>query len=215
MSLFSKLLLFFLFNLINSLLFPLYEGDERCLIDEFYEDSYFVIKYKVYAEDRRDFKKYLKHFRIYIKDAESNLVLDNRPVNDVKDKITQKVSKFGLYKICIAVNPRLPEELQELNIFGYLKIGSDNMDKTDMTNVIDKKDIYRMKRKSDTIVNLIEDASEVQKERAERTSENSYETLSNARIYKYFNLGQVIISVIIGLIHLLNFKKFLKSKNIV
>ena len=44
MSLFSKLLLFFLFNLINSLLFPLYEGDERCLIDEFYEDSYFAFQ---------------------------------------------------------------------------------------------------------------------------------------------------------------------------
>ena len=44
---------------------------------------------------------------------------------------------------------------------------------------------------------------------------NSYDTLSNAKMYKYLNLGQVAIMAIIGLIQLNNFRKFLKSKNIV
>ena len=89
------------------------------------------------------------------------------------------------------------------------------MEKNDFTKVIKSEDVNRMERKADSIIRIIKQATEVQKEKINVENENSLNTLSNAKIYKYLNFGQVVIAGIIGLIQLNNFRKFLKSKNIV
>ena len=113
------------------------------------------------------------------------------------------------------MNKNVPKEMMKLKIFVNLKITSDNMEKNDFTNAIKSEDINKMQRQADSIIRLINHATEIQKEQIHDESEKSLDTLSNAKMYKYLNLGQVVISIIIGLVHFINFRKFLKSKNIV
>ena len=102
-----------------------------------------------------------------------------------------------------------------MTIYANLKITSDNMDKNDYSNAIKNDDVDRMRRKADSIIRIINQASEKQKNQIKDENENSYDTLSNTKMYKYLNIGQIVVSIIIGLIQLNNFRKFLKSKNIV
>ncbi len=215
MSFFSKIIFIFLFHSISPLLFILKPGEERCLIDEFIKQNYFIVKHKIFTEDKQDIKKYLPQIHFNIKDVETSRIVYSNFITEVKDKFSQKVVKTGLYKVCLSMNKNVPKEMMKLKIFVNLKITSDNMEKNDFTNAIKSEDINKMQRQADSIIRLINHATEIQKEQINDESEKSLDTLSNAKMYKYLNLGQVVISIIIGLIHFINFRKFLKSKNIV
>ena len=215
MSFYSKIILFFLFQSISPLLFPLKQGEERCLIDEFIENNYFVVKHKIFTEDKKDLRRFLPHIRLIIKEVDTNKIIFNGFFVNTKDKKTQKVDKTSLYKVCIYVNDHIPKEMSEMTIYANLKITSDNMDKNDYSNAIKNDDVDRMRRKADSIIRIINQASEKQKNQIKDENENSYDTLSNTKMYKYLNIGQIVVSIIIGLIQLNNFRKFLKSKNIV
>ena len=213
---YSKIVIFlFLFNSISPLLFILKPGQERCLIDEFLEQNYFIVKHKIFTENKQDIKKFLPQIHFHVKEVETNRIIFNSYIYDVKDKISQKVIKTGLYKVCLSMNKNVPRDLMKLTIFVNLKITSDNMEKNDFTNAIKSEDINKMQRLADSIIRLINQATEIQKGQLNAENEKSLETLSNAQMYKYLNFGQIVISVVIGLIQFNNFRKFLKSKNIV
>ena len=215
MSFYSLLIFLFLLQFISPLLFLIKPGVERCLIDEFLGQNYFVVKHKLFTEDKQDIRRFLPNLRFVLREAETNRVIFHSYFINAKDKVTRKIDKTGLYKVCISVDSRLPKEMTKLNIYAYLKITSDNMDKTDFTNAIKNDDLDRMKAKADSIIGILSQTNKNQKSLINEENENSLETLSNAKMYKYLNLGQVVISAIIGLIQLNNFRKFLKSKIIV
>ena len=212
---YSIILLFFLFQNISPLLLLLKSDQEKCLIDEFIANKHFVVKYKIFTEDRRDLRFFLPNLHFLIRDAENNRPIYNRYFPEVKGKITHKVEKTGLYKVCIYLNRVNNKEMMNIKIYSNLKITSDNMDKTDFSNALKNEDVNRMEARADTIVGIINHVTELQDEQIKYENENSLETLSNAKMYKYLNLGQVVISAIIGLIQLNNFRRFLKSKIIV
>ena len=215
MSFFSKLLFIFLFHNISSLLFLIRPGEERCLIDEFLERNYFVVKHKIFTEDRQNLTSLLPNLRFIVKEADNNRIVYASYLINAKDKITQKVEKSGLYKVCIIMNKTVPKPMWQTKIYVNLKITSDNMEKNDFTNAIKSEDINRMQKKADSIIRIINHATEVQKEKLTVEKENSLNTLSNAKMYRYLNIFQIVISAIIGLIQLNNFRRFLKSKHII
>lgn len=209
------LIFFFLFQNISPLIFNLKAGDERCLIDEFLEKNYFVVKYKIYTEYRQNVDIFLPKIHFHLKDAKTNELLYTTHIINAKDKISKKVEKTGLYKVCLTMDKYIPREISKTKLYVNLKITSDNMEKNDFTKAIKSEDVNRMQQKADSIIRIINHATELQKQQLNAENENSLDTLSNAKRYKYLNFGQLIIAAIIGLIQLNNFRKFLKSKNIV
>ena len=211
----SIILLFFLFQYISSLLLLMKPDQEKCLIDEFIGGKHFVVKHKIFTEDKKDLKVFLPNFHFIIRDAENNRPIYNKYFSEVKGKITYKVQKTGLYKICIYTNQFYNKEMLSTKIYANLKITSDNMEKNDLSNAIKNDDVNRMETKADTIIEIVNHVTELQDEQIKYENDNSLETLSNAKMYKYLNLGQVVITAIRGLIQLNNYRRFLKSKNIV
>ena len=215
MSLDKILILFILFESISPLLFILKQGEERCLIDEFFEQNFFVVKHKIFTEDKKNLTSFLPNIRLIVKSVETNKMLYNSHLRSVKDKISPKVQEAGLYRVCLYVNTKIPKEMSELKIFANMKITSDNMENVDFSNKIKAEDVNRMFKKANSILKIISQSNEYQKEQINVENENSLLTLSNTRIYKYLNLGQIFVSAIIGIIQMNNFRKFLKSRNIV
>ncbi len=215
MSFDKIIILFILFENISSLLFVLKKGDERCLIDEFLEQNFFVVKHKVFTEDKKNLTKFLQNIRLIVRSVDTNKQIYNNYLLSVKDKITQKVQEGGLYRVCLYVNKNIPREMSEMKIYANLKITSDNMEKSDFSNKIKSEDVSRMYKKATSILKIISQSNEYQKEQINVENENSLLTLSNTKIYKYLNLGQIFVSAIIGIIQMNNFRKFLKSRNIV
>ena len=215
MSLDKILILFILFENITSLLFLLKKGEERCLIDEFLEQNFFVVKHKIFTEDKKNLTTFLPNIRLIVRSVDTNKMIYNSYLKSVKGKISDKVQEAGYYKVCLYVNKNIPKVMSEMKIYANLKITSDNMEKSDFSNKIKSEDVNRMYKKATSILKIISQSNEYQKEQINIENENSLLTLSNTKIYKYLNLGQIFVSAIIGIIQMNNFRKFLKSRNIV
>ena len=89
------------------------------------------------------------------------------------------------------------------------------MDDFDLTKAIKTNDIERMENKAENIIGLLGQANEIKKSQINTEKEYSLDIISNAKMYRYLNIFQIVISAIIGLIQLNNFRRFLKSKHII
>ncbi len=89
------------------------------------------------------------------------------------------------------------------------------MDDIDLTKAIKTNDIERMENKAENIIGLLGQANEIKKSQINTEKEYSLDIISNAKMYRYLNIFQIVISAIIGLIQLNNFRRFLKSKHII
>ena len=72
-----------------------------------------------------------------------------------------------------------------------------------------------MENKAENIIGLLGQANEIKKSQINTEKEYSLDIISNAKMYRYLNIFQIVISAIIGLIQLNNFRRFLKSKHII
>ena len=213
---YTKLIIhFILFQNIFSLSFLLQKGEERCIIDEFLEDNYFVVKYKIFTENKDNINDLLPFISLNIKEVDTDEMLFYHSLTAPKSKFSHTVKITGLYKICIYVKTNAPHKMKEKKIFANLKITSDNMEKFDLTNAIKSNDVERMENKADSIIGLLGQANEIKKSQINTEKDYSFEILSNAKMYKYLNIIQIVVSGIIGLVQLNNFRRFLKSKHVV
>ena len=213
--LFKLIVYFILFQNIFTISILLQKGQERCIIDEFIENNFFVVKYKIFTENKENITDLLPFIGLNIKELETNEMLFYHPLTLPKSKFSHTVKKTGLYKICVSVKIDSPKKIREKKIFANLKITSDNMEKIDLTNVIKNNDIERMENKAENIIGLLGKANDIKKSQINTEKYYSFEILSNAKLYKYLTIIQIAGSGIIGLIQLYNFRKFLKSKHVV
>ena len=212
---FKLFLYIVVFQYISPLLILLNKGQERCIIDEFIENNYFVVKYKIFTENKENIDDILPFLSLKVKDTENNDVLYYHSLISSKDKFSHSVKSTGLYKICIYTRTDAPNKIRDNKIFAQLRITSDNMDDFDLTKAIKTNDIERMENKAENIIGLLGQANEIKKSQINTEKEYSLDIISNAKMYRYLNIFQIVISAIIGLIQLNNFRRFLKSKHII
>ena len=211
-----KLILYFIiFKNIFSLSILLEKGQERCIIDEFLKNNYFVVKYKIFTENKENINDLLPFISLNIKVAETNEVLFYHSLTLPKSKFSHSVKNIGLYKICVYTKKDAPNKIKEKKVFANLKITSDNMEKIDLDSVIKNNDVERMENKAENIIGILGQANQIKKSQINTEKYSSMEILSNAKMYKYLNIIQIVVSAIIGLIQLNNFRRFLKSKHVV
>ena len=211
-----KLILYFIiFQNIFSLSILLEKGQERCIIDEFLRNNYFVVKYKIFTENKENINDLLPFISLNIKVAETNEVLFYHSLTLPKSKFSHSVKNIGLYKICVYTKKDAPNKIKEKKVFANLKITSDNMEKIDLDSVIKNNDVERMENKAENIIGILGQANQIKKSQINTEKYYSMEILSNAKMYKYLNIIQIVVSAIIGLIQLNNFRRFLKSKHVV
>ena len=212
---FKLFIYFIIFQKISSLLILLQKAQERCIIDEFIANHYFVVKYKIFTENKENITDILPFLSFKIKDAVSNDILFYHNLESYKGKFTHSVKKTGLYKLCMYASFETPNKIVSKQIFANLKVSSDNMDKLDLINAIKTNDIERMENKAENIIGLLGQANQIKKSQINTEKDYSLEVISNAKRYKYLNIIQIVITAIIGLIQLNNFRRFLKSKHVV
>ena len=211
-----KLILYFIiFQNIFSLSILLEKGQERCIIDEFLRNNYFVVKYKIFTENKENNNDLLPFISLNIKVAETNEVLFYHSLTLPKSKFSHSVKNIGLYKICVYTKTDAPNKIKEKKVFANLKITSDNMEKIDLDSLIKNNDVERMENKAENIIGILGQANQIKKSQINTEKYYSMEILSNAKMYKYLNIIQIVVSAIIGLIQLNNFRRFLKSKHVV
>ena len=210
------LFIFTLTSIKSSLLFNIKPQEEKCIIEEFFQDSIFILKYKFFTlyESTLSLQPYFQ-INIYNLDTDTNII--HEPIKSVKGKRAVQVPKTGLYKICVYLKmPVFKYDWENNLVFFSFKIMSAMAENNEaLTKAIKSQDVDVIKTKANEVLKLTKPIIEFQDDQLKSENEGSKETLANTRIYKYMTFGQLTVTIIIGAIQINNFWKFIKSQHII
>ena len=217
MKLFSLIILLIIISFCySSLLIKIKDTEPQCLGGDFNSDSVVVIKYKIFTKSRSDLLPILPYFILFFQNVKSKIHLHYQHIYANKGKLTFKTQEEGLYEICIkAQRYSVISDLKE-DLYVNFKINSIiNDDEDIISNAINNQDVDSINQKTKQIIRLTGPIIDSQKNQLKVEDEYSLKILSNASFYKYLTFIQLIITLIIGSIQVCNFRRFLKSQNVI
>ena len=210
-------LLLTLFNFSHtSLLFKLKDSNYHCLGGEFLGNSILVVKYRLYTKNRKDLGKVIPTLSIDLRDVKKDKTIYSRHIFMVKDKLTYDIAEEGLYEVCIkTIKYKTIIDLGE-DLYINIKINPDyNDEDPNLSNAINSEDVNSIAIKAKEIIEISRPIIDGQEKQLEIENEHSIDTLSNANLYRYLTFGQIAVTIFIGLIQVHNFRRFLKSQNVI
>ena len=201
----------------SSLLFKIRSLQPHCLGGEFNENTVLVLKYKLFTNSRKDLSKVLPHLVIHFNNVNKQIKLNSENIFINKGKFTFNIKEAGLYEVCIQVfKYSVISDLEE-ELFVSFKMNTKTYDEEDdlLLNAINTKDVDSVSHKINEIKRLTKPIIDDQLNQMEIENKISLSTLSNTSYYKYITYSQLIITIIIGIFQIYNFKKFLKSQHVI
>ena len=199
-----------------SLLFTLKNTEPHCLGGEFFENSILIFKYKFFTSSRKNLSSIIPHLKLYIQEAKTKKIMNYYYLYMNKGKITFKTQNAGLYEMCIkAKKYSVISDLKE-DLFINFKITPNyTYDEDILSNTLNTQDVDSVHQKTKQILRATTPIIENQKNQFEVENELSLNTLSYANFYKRLTYIQLIITFIIAIVQIYNFKRFLKSQNVI
>ena len=195
------------------LLFQLVPNSPRCYVDESFPESVMMIKWKIHTTSKPDVYKMLSDVIIYaINEDTKEQVLTHTPTLP-KSKVAFTPGKEGIFRFCVIYRTRYSAISEP--IYMNMRFGSDNMDEPDINNALQSKDVVNLEAKAKQVLDLAKPIIERQKSDLDLENSNAETTIKNTKWYKYMTFIQIGLCVLIGLIQLNNFRKYLKSQNII
>ena len=210
-------LLLTLFNFSHtSLLFKLKDSNYHCLGGEFLGNSILVVKYRLFTPSRKPLLDVIPTLTINLKNVNKNKFIYSNHVFQVKDKLTYDIEEAGLYEVCIKTGQFSKVRDLKEDLFINIKMNPDyNDEDPKISNAINSEDVNSISTKAKQIVEIAKPIIEGQESQLKKENEHSIQALDNTKLYKYFAYAQIIVTVFIGIIQIYNFRRFLKSQNVI
>ena len=212
MAITKIILLLIISQIKSSLIFKIKSDSTQCFIDELFTDSSMIIKWKIFTPSKKNVNNILQYFTLYVINEQNKNQVFSYKLTSPKSKTTFSVENEGQYRICI--NRKKHNEMKD-EVYMNLKLLSDNMDDINFKDVVSFEDLNIFETKAKQIKELTKPILVEQNQQLEIENNSSIETIQNTRWYKYMTTGQIIVTLIIGIIQLRNFRKFLKSQHII
>jgi hypothetical protein len=209
------ILTFLISKISSSLLFKLNEGQEQCFHDDFYSDSSVILKWKIFTQSRENVSSILPTINIQVTSTESKEKIYETKLITNKNKATFTVIIEGQYKICMNRKKYTGSQGPKEQVYANLKINSNNMDDINLEDVVSYEDLGNMYNKTDDIKFLTEQIINSQNSQMDIENESSKDTIYYTIWYKYITLTQIGLTLIVGIVQLVNFRRFLKSQHVI
>ena len=216
MKIFYLLLLMIISFSNSSLLFKIKNTEPQCLGGEFNENSVMILKYKLFTHSRKDLSKVFPYLSLFFQNARTKKKLNTEHIFINKGKFTFNTKEAGVYEVCIKTNSySVIADLKE-DLFVNFKINNDYDDEENLlSNPINVQDVDTVSQKAKQVISLTKPIIDNQHNQLKDENEYSMKTLSNANFYKYLTYIQLIITIAIGMVQIGNFRRFLKSLNVI
>ena len=209
------ILTFMISNISSSLLFKLNIEQEQCFYDDFFSDSSVILKWKIFTQSRENVTSILPTINIQVTLIETKEKIYETKLITNKNKATFTVQSEGLYKICLIRKKYSGNQAPKDQAYANLKINSNNMDDINLEDAVSYQDLGHMYNKTDDIKFLSEQIINSQNSQMEIENESSKDTIYYTTWYKYVTLIQICVTLIVGIVQVVNFRRFLKSQNII
>ena len=195
------------------LLFTVVPNQSRCFIDELFDDTVMMIKWKIFTKSKEDVTPALPNMVIFVTSEETKEEVLMTVPNSPKSKTTFTPPKGGFYRFCVIYRTRYSDVKDTL--YMNMRFGSDNMDHPDIGKAIQSQDVVKLESKANDIIQTAKPIIDRYKTSLEQENENANVTIQTTRWYKYLTFAQIILCIVIGLVQANNFRRFLKSQNII
>lgn len=210
---FIVLLILLLSSALCSLFYELKSNIPRCYIEDLFNESVMMMKWKVFTKKKTDATLLANQITITFNSEETNEELFRHLMTSVKSKTSFSPHKEGSYRVCVLFKGRnLPSDDA---LYINLRFGSDNMDEPDINKALKEKDIVEIYQKMNQVVELGKPIIESQKQEIEKENVNAEQTLKSTQWYKVMAFIQIALCILMGLFQLNNFRKFLRSQHVI
>ena len=198
----------------SSLLFELNELNPVCFTDELFDNGVLMIKYKIFTPSRLDLSRIYPSTYIYVINEETKKEEFRNALVSVKNKFTFTAIKAGLYTVC-AYRTKNSNDLVNEQIYMNLKFASDNMDEISLNKALKKEDLNTIEGKSRQINDIVKKMMKNQERQTKLERRAAKSMYKSTKFYEKVSVVQIILIILIGVVNLFNFRRFLKSKNII
>ena len=198
------ILTFLISKISSSLLFKLNEGQEQCFHDDFYSDSSVILKWKIFTQSRENVSSILPTINIQVTSTESKEKIYETKLITNKNKATFTVVIEGQYKICMNRKKYTGSQGPKEQVYAI-----------NLEDVVSYEDLGNMYNKTDDIKFLTEQIINSQNSQMDIENESSKDTIYYTIWYKYITLTQIGLTLIVGIVQLVNFRRFLKSQHVI
>jgi len=217
-----KISIFLIISLLNSILSNLtfqLNNRARCYIEELFDNSVAMIKWKIRNVPAEDEKKksinlliidVIENVHINIFKESNDQLLKTEYIKAEKGKISFMSPEAGQYKICaIYYGPAI----KDLSM--GIKIHSDNMDEPRLNLAIKNEDVIPLNEKVADI--LSKGKGIIKKQEAEIEDEDGYARfqMTISKNYYILTVIQIIIIISLGIYQIYSFRKFLSLNNVI
>ena len=206
------LLLMVLHEISSSLLIKVEPGRSRCFEEDLFEGNMLMIKWKIFTASKSDISQQISNFIIFILNSDTKEQVFSVTPTSYKEKAQFNPPRDGLYRVCAILRANYKEKEP---IYINFKFGNDFNAEPELDKAIQSKDVDNLEVKSRNVIELAKPIIEKQKSELELERGNAESTIKSTRWYKYLTFVQIAVCLIIGLVQVNNFLRFLKSQNII
>ena len=200
-----------------SLYFDLSASKPKCFIEDVLDkEAVIFLKWKIMplspiSTQEKDTLLRNTLFYTY-EDDTSKLVYQHVPTKE-KSKTIFKAEKEGRYIICASfkVSYRKPPCDVQMN----LKLSTENDEDQSFSAALKSEDVNKINMEMLSVASRLKPIIERQKNELDAEKSSAEETIKSTKWYKALTFIQIIVAVIVGLIQLNNFRRFLKSSHII
>ena len=209
------LLLFLINTIYSALLFKINPSEEQCFYEELFSETSIILKWKIFTHSKENVTSILPTISIIVSFENSGNVVYESKLISKKSKATFTVNDDGLYKICVKRRKYNGRDAPKEQVYGNLKITSINTDDINLADAVSYEDLGIFYNKTESIKELTEGILNYQNNQMEMENASSQETIYYTKWYRYITLTQVVLTLIVGLTQLNNFRRFLKSQHVI
>ena len=191
---------------------------ERCFIEYIYANASLMLKWNVYPQNKNllnsdKFNQSIQYIVFDIKKSDTKKVLFHYKINERKSKISFLFHDYGEVYICTHYDKSYHKPFRGVEM--NLKIRSEQTFFQLNQNMIKKSEIENTTKTIEKVNDNIKKINlEFEKEK-KKERRVTYEIINNIETYKTLTYIQIGLSIIIGLVYLYYFKRYIKSLNLI
>lgn len=205
-TLFSLIIIVFLFSKGNGLYFTLKQQREKCFVDFFDNQGIGIVKYEVKSEFPipEGGSVQVKFF----KEKDHNFI-SRHIIQSKKGKFSFIIGSEGGYRICAYnIGSKTPVELS-------LKFENENIEEIDVNNLISKEKINEISNKINKSIHVSRKIINNQKNERESEEQVFLQQKKYSKLFIFLTITQISILFCLGFYHIISFRKYLVSHNII
>ena len=191
---------------------------ERCFIEYIYANASLMLKWNVYPQNKNllnndRFNQAVRNIVFNIRKSDTKKILFHYKINERKSKTSFLFHDYGEIHICTLYDKSYHKPLRGVEM--NLKIRSEQSFFTFKDNMVKKSEIENTTKTIEKVNDNIKKINlEFEKEK-KKERRVTYEIINNIETYKTLTYIQIGLSIIIGLVYLYYFKRYIKSLNII